>query len=541
MEKRSRSNQFLRKPSYPKQRASIACEICRSRKSKCDGATPQCGFCKNLGAHCNYVPLSEKHEDKNESATQARLAALEENVQQLNRIVSTLNTDQQLQSPQPWSASPSGSHGAPNNLRSQGIMGNMTANIDFDMTSYLTELESETAVISLSTSTSQSSDLFQARLMTAFFDQIHQWYPIFDQRSFEVEYLLASAEGFISSTRSSLFLMVSAIGALALNLGNGESDDFSDYAAHAFQMLHIVMADHTLIGVQCLILYGIYHLLCFKPIQAYEYLTSASYKTQNLYKRNQGRNVVNTELYRRAFYALYILERELLVQLQLAESGISALEENVSLPSGTFENGNSDDGTILFFLAEIAMQKIMERSDRNLATSVLHHHSEVRFASLVAKEMEFQIVEWRSHLPLSIAFPAMGVCRNDLSLYLQMQYNAHIFGIYWHALNKAIIMKDRSAETASACQKCLLSFCSFIDIASDFFSRPIMLPHISMALASVFTMSLAMTFVRKEEISHEIEQLEDCFSRAVEVLRRYGTLYPAVGHWADVLENKLIS
>jgi hypothetical protein len=469
-------------------------------------------------------------------------------MQQLHRIVSTLQKNQQqqqLQSPAAMSGSESDDRITADHLRLPRITDNMTANIDFDMTSYLTELEAETLTPSSSTSTSQPAELFDTRLMSAFFDRIHTWYPIFDQSSFEAEYVLASTRPFIPSSRSFLYLMVSAIGALTLSLDNGACRDFNEHAAHAFQMLHIVMSDHHLIGAQCLLLCAIYHLLCFKPSQAYEYLVSASYKIQNLYRRNQGRNLVNTELCRRAFYALYIMEGELLVQLNHAESGISTLAENVSLPSGTFENGNVDGGTIVFFLAEIAMRKMMESTDRNLAMkswlSRDQNQSEFRYAIILAKEMEFQAAEWRSHLPPNIAFPDAGFCSSDLSLYLQMQYNAQICGIHWHALYKAVVMKDTSSDISSACRKCLLSFCSFIDSAADFFSKPVMLPHISMALASVFTISLGVLVGRKAEISQEIEQLEASFARAVEVLRRYGTIYAAVGHWADVLENRLSS
>lgn len=39
---------------YPRRRATIACEICRSRKSRCDGARPKCRLCTELNAVCVY-------------------------------------------------------------------------------------------------------------------------------------------------------------------------------------------------------------------------------------------------------------------------------------------------------------------------------------------------------------------------------------------------------------------------------------------------------------------------------------------------------
>ena len=273
------------------------------QKSKCDGATPQCGFCKAIGAQCNYVTLSERHHEDSSTGngTDERFAALEAEVRQLHQTVSTLQMNQQLLE---FQSSPPATIESENeslhtviknnHVRSRSIMGNMTAIIDFDITSYLTGLESKApAAPSLSASTPSSlSKLFDARLMAAFFDSIHQWYPIFDQRSFEVEYLLASTRPVLPSSDSCVFLMVSTIGALALNLKDGgtASNDFSEYAAPALQMLHIVMSDQTLIGAQCLIICAIYHLLCFKPIQACEYLNLASYKMQILHRQNQGRH-----------------------------------------------------------------------------------------------------------------------------------------------------------------------------------------------------------------------------------------------------------
>ncbi|RTE80134.1 hypothetical protein BHE90_005340 [Fusarium euwallaceae] len=38
-----------------KKRVSVACDTCRRRKTKCDGAKPECKFCKDLGKKCVYA------------------------------------------------------------------------------------------------------------------------------------------------------------------------------------------------------------------------------------------------------------------------------------------------------------------------------------------------------------------------------------------------------------------------------------------------------------------------------------------------------
>lgn len=48
------------KINYPKKRVSVACEICRSRKTRCDAAKPTCSFCADIGAQCVYRRLESE-------------------------------------------------------------------------------------------------------------------------------------------------------------------------------------------------------------------------------------------------------------------------------------------------------------------------------------------------------------------------------------------------------------------------------------------------------------------------------------------------
>jgi hypothetical protein len=38
--------------SYPRERVSIACEVCRLRKSRCDARKPARSLCADLGIEC---------------------------------------------------------------------------------------------------------------------------------------------------------------------------------------------------------------------------------------------------------------------------------------------------------------------------------------------------------------------------------------------------------------------------------------------------------------------------------------------------------
>lgn len=40
--------------SYPRKRAVTACQLCRTRKTKCSNSRPKCTLCTSLGADCIY-------------------------------------------------------------------------------------------------------------------------------------------------------------------------------------------------------------------------------------------------------------------------------------------------------------------------------------------------------------------------------------------------------------------------------------------------------------------------------------------------------
>src|SRR5690349_1166005 len=44
--------------SFPRKRSSTACQLCRTRKTKCDNERPSCSKCRELGSHCIYQDQS---------------------------------------------------------------------------------------------------------------------------------------------------------------------------------------------------------------------------------------------------------------------------------------------------------------------------------------------------------------------------------------------------------------------------------------------------------------------------------------------------
>ena len=43
-------------PASKRRRVALACNACRTRKSRCNGERPKCSLCRNLGFDCQYEP-----------------------------------------------------------------------------------------------------------------------------------------------------------------------------------------------------------------------------------------------------------------------------------------------------------------------------------------------------------------------------------------------------------------------------------------------------------------------------------------------------
>lgn len=74
-------------PVSKRRRVAVACDACRTRKSRCDGSRPQCSLCRDLGFECIYSPPSAS---ANVIVQKDYLKGLEGRVKTLEETVWTL-------------------------------------------------------------------------------------------------------------------------------------------------------------------------------------------------------------------------------------------------------------------------------------------------------------------------------------------------------------------------------------------------------------------------------------------------------------------
>lgn len=77
-------------PASKRRRVAVACDACRTRKSRCDGSRPQCSLCRDLGFECIYSPPSAS---VNVIVQKDYLQGLEGRIKKLEETVWTLKDE----------------------------------------------------------------------------------------------------------------------------------------------------------------------------------------------------------------------------------------------------------------------------------------------------------------------------------------------------------------------------------------------------------------------------------------------------------------
>ena len=77
-------------PTSKRRRVAVACDACRTRKSRCDGSRPRCSLCIDLGFECIYTPPITAN---NLIVQKDYLHGLEERVKKLEESFVTVRGD----------------------------------------------------------------------------------------------------------------------------------------------------------------------------------------------------------------------------------------------------------------------------------------------------------------------------------------------------------------------------------------------------------------------------------------------------------------
>ncbi|OBT56943.1 hypothetical protein VE04_03201 [Pseudogymnoascus sp. 24MN13] len=329
-----------------------------------------------------------------------------------------------------------------------------------------------------------------ASALAAFFENVHIWYPILSP-GFSKQYLSIISGPLTPSPNSCLVLLVAAVGLLAQEIvSNGElvESTHSSYFEAAMTMLPIVVSDCELTSVKCLVLISIYHCCLLKPYQAHNYCLIASSKIQNLLKSCASIEQCTPETHEQAvrvYWAVLLLESELGVNFDVANSGIWTLDEHVGLPdcsdtcqydigvgsplavlspSSVSSTASADINKVQsYFLAEISMRRMLRRCNTAIGRGA---NGTICYAPGIAVELELQLDEWYNYLPEVIRFHLDFVTTTfevpldecPLRNFLRVQYYCCKVAIYWPAVYQVMEDGIANGQLLDHCQKFFASY-----------------------------------------------------------------------------------
>lgn len=309
--------------------------------------------------------------------------------------------------------------------------------------------------------------------LEAFFNKIHIWCPIL---SFQLREKLFNTKDLPSiPSERCLYLILLAIGSLAqydsLPAALRDKPD-TPFMEEVQLLLPRVFLENSLTALQCIIFLSTYYLCLVQPCQAHDHILMASMRAQNMLK-SSTLDPASEEFVRRAFWATMLIESELAVQLDLASSGIWTFDNDPPLPSWSqfddeaspspfstpgesdfkpFSNSQSPSQLLSYFLAEIAMRRMLRRC--TTSTRRLPNGRQI-FAPVISTELDLQLEQWHSYLPESLRFDRRYTSKRDTHphlLFLRTQYHAYRTSILWPAVHQVLVEGEQ-------CDEMLLSFC----------------------------------------------------------------------------------
>ncbi|PKS06034.1 hypothetical protein jhhlp_007868 [Lomentospora prolificans] len=495
----TRERAGLPKVSYPKKRVNVACEVCRSRKTRCDALRPSCSFCSDIGAQCVYrrpeenVRPDEPLPDAPPSSAPPQPRGTDEQdvISRLERIETLL---QQATTPrerngfahfsyfkeaesQPVPTPPS-TH---DNLSILRPTHPPKFNIGYDLTGLsrlsghqcpkdLEPLCTDTFEQQLELELDRSQDVFQGgyvglgsldlgashcwQLQQFFLKDVLPWCPIIDQADCS-DIVSGSVEsGFNRQDLDAcLTLFILAIGSFAKD-SHHHADNPSMFPGIRYfrAACQIVDAErlytNTIRYVQCQILQAFYLMYCLRPILAYEAIQKASMKVILLLQRRS--RVAADSIFRqqclRAYWTCYLIEHELQAYVPWSSQVLECFNEDMELPLSDY-----DEPGIYWFLAEITLRRIFSRPRNGLGWNQMF----VICEPVVAQEIALQFERWHAQLPRTIKFhiddnPDMRTLMDPHKIFLRAQYYAILATIFWPYVVRMLTVSGPPSQSGEA-------------------------------------------------------------------------------------------
>ncbi|KAK4671157.1 hypothetical protein QC764_602840 [Podospora pseudoanserina] len=572
---------------YPRRRATIACEVCRSRKSRCDGTKPKCKLCTELGAECIYREPGIKL-DAGDKLILERLNRIE-NLLQMNMV-----------------GHPNGmgmSHDSPNMSNGTALSGDNLMGIGSNAANFVSVIPSgglgtwsATATNNISTMpkvhTNAALHLLQWPMIRdlvsrpydpqillqlemareplhslaktpcvdlsntnayieAYFDRVNIWYACVNPYTWRSHYRIALSNGFREGPESCIVLLVLALGQ-ASSRGSisrivpHEDPPGLQYFTAAWSLLPGMMTSNSVLAAQCHLLAAAYMFYLVRPLEAWNLLCTTSTKLQLLLMAPSRVPADQRELIERIYWNSLLFESDLLAELDLPHSGVVAFEENVGLPCG-FEGDEQEAvgrDELWYFLAEIALRRLLNR----VSQLIYSKDSMASTTSLepVVAELDFQLTQWYESLPLPLQFPFTRTMLPDpVQTVLRLRFFACRTIIYRPYI-LAVLDNEQAVLDPSvreACTKCLEASIRQLEHITAHHAGH--MPYLWQGALSIVsqtllvmgaTMSPSLSSILWSLVPHR-DTIDQIINDVVMEIERYAVLSPSLSLSAEIIKE----
>jgi hypothetical protein len=474
----------------------LQCEICRSRKSRCDGTKPKCKLCTELGAECIYREpgikldagdkLILEHLTRIEGLLQSNLVgptsslALSTGSPSIHGGTS-ISEDVMMQAGNnflpmvpSFPATGLGTWTTPTNISTMPkIHTNAALHLlqwplirDLVSRPYDPQilLQLEMAREPLALSKTPCLDLSNtSAYIEAFFAKVNVWYACVNPFNWTSHYRIALSNGFRDGPESCIVLLVLALGQASCSgsisrVGANEDPPGLPYFAAAWALLPGLMTRNSVLSAQCTVLASAYLFYLVRPLEAWTLLSSTSTKLQLLLSAPGRVPAGQRELSERVYWNALLFESDLLAEMDLPHSGIVQFEEMVGLPGGFEPEDDESVGRddLWYFLAEIALRRLLNR----VSQLIYSKDSMASTQSLepVVAELDFQLSQWYESLPIALQFPySRNMLPDPVQTVLRLRYFA-CRTIIFRPYILAVLDNEQAAMDPSVrenCRKCL--------------------------------------------------------------------------------------
>ncbi|RAH73597.1 putative C6 finger domain protein [Aspergillus aculeatinus CBS 121060] len=581
---------------YPRRRATVACQICRLRKTRCNGARPRCQLCIDLDAECIYREPGIKLDagdkliieklDRIEGLLRSRMAAAASNSPLSSTTTETVNdpasnddsavnmTEDTTVSSRTsvvglgsWANPPTSISTMPKlhttpalNLLQWPFIRDLVAAPYDPHTLLQLEMAREPLRIPHYVGLDLSNAVAHAR---AFFARVNVWYACVNPYTWPRYYDIAISSSFQEGAESCIVLLVLALGCASQygsisNLSPEADPPGLPYFVAAWGLLPNVTMRNSVLAAQCNILASAYLFYLVRPLEAWSLLSSASLKLQLLFGNPSRVSAQWRELSTRLYWNALLYESDLLAELDLPHSGIVHYEELVDLPGG-FEPEDDEDedqsstprenhvvdaavghDELWYFLAEIALRRLLNR----VSHVIYQKDNSLTLASLgpIASELDFQLSQWYEGLPQAVRFPLSSLqTSNSIQTVLRLRYFACRTIIYRPYILAVLQHEQTSADpmVRECCRRCLDATLNQLDHISR--HREGHLPYLWQgALSMVSQTLLIMGSTMSPALSvllPSAARVNAIISGVIEEVNRYAHLAPSLKLSAEIIRD----